>query len=267
MTDYAVGDIQGCLDPLQRLLDLIDFNPDNDLLLSVGDIVNRGPRSLDTLRFCKNLGDAFAMVLGNHDLHLLATYYGMRKPSRKDTLQEILDAPDAGELLQWLQKQPLLLQAQSFTLVHAGIPPFWSAEEAARHAAEVELALRSDGARDFFAAMYGDAPEKWCDSLEGPARLRTITNYLTRMRFCTPLGVLDLSSKGPPETAPPGFHPWFAVSRRKSVNDKIIFGHWASLQGRDCGRNLYPLDTGCVWGGPLRVMRLDTERFTETSEN
>lgn len=261
MSDYAVGDIQGCLDPLKRLLERLDFDPARDRLWSVGDILNRGPKSLQTLRFCKSLGNAFNMVLGNHDLHLLATACGARRASKKDSLQEILVADDREDLLNWLRYQPLFRQTGDFTLVHAGIPPIWDISVAGRLAAEVEAVLRSEDATPFFAAMYGDTPSVWSETLRGQERWRVITNYFTRMRFCKADGELELASKGPPEKSPIGFLPWFAHPERKSAQDKIIFGHWATLGGRNLGPNLFPLDTGCVWGGPLRIMRLADQRY------
>ena len=190
MTDYAVGDIQGCLTPLKALLEALSFDPANDCLYSVGDIVNRGPHSLETLRFCYQLGDSFRMVLGNHDLHLLAVAHHIKAPNRKDTLDDILQAPDRDELLQWLQHQPLLRKAGEYTIVHAGIPPQWELQQAFELAAEVEHTLHSTDALAYFQAMYGNLPDTWSNSLAGTNRLRVITNYLTRMRFCSPEGKL-----------------------------------------------------------------------------
>jgi bis(5'-nucleosyl)-tetraphosphatase (symmetrical) len=260
MTQYAVGDIQGCLDPLLQLLERLRFEPSRDQLISVGDLINRGPKSLETLRFCYQLGDSFKMVLGNHDLHLLAVARGVRPPTKKDTLDEILAAPDADELLNWLQQQPLMLRSGDYNIVHAGIPPMWDVLKAKALADEVGAVLQSERSGDYFSAMYGNQPAIWSEDLEGPVRWRVITNYLTRMRFCSPEGELELERKDA-ENAPAPFEPWFEHSHRPTRHNKIIFGHWASLEGRDCGDNLYPLDTGYVWGGSLRIMRLEDGQY------
>ncbi len=263
MTIYVVGDVQGCFDPLQRLLQQVAFDPPRDQLWSVGDLVNRGPASLQTLRYLKSLGASFRMVLGNHDLHLLAVARRGCGAMPGDTLEEILDAPDCADLLDWLQVQPLLIHAAGYTLVHAGIPPQWTLQEAQQRAAEVETVLRSPQAEQFFAAMYGNQPDTWCAQLSAPERWRTITNYFTRMRFCHQDGRLELRSKQPPEHPPLGFAPWFAHANRRTLNEKIIFGHWAALAGRNVGANVFPLDTGCVWGDRLRLMCLDSEQYVE----
>lgn len=262
MTIYAVGDIQGCLEPLQKLLAAVSFDQTKDQLWSTGDIVNRGPQSLATLRFLKNLGSAFCMVLGNHELHLLAASRGHRKLSAKDTIAEVLEATDANELLEWLRSQPLLLHKHGYVLVHAGIPPQWSLSDAKRYAAEVEKVLRSDHADNYFAHMYGNSPSAWSANLPKPERLRVITNYLTRMRFVDGAGNLELTCKLGPEQAPKGYLPWYAHRHRKTAGEQIIFGHWAALDGRYCGEGLLPLDTGCVWGKRLRVLNLDTGDYS-----
>jgi len=262
MTSYAVGDIQGCLEPLLKLLKTVSFDPASDQLIAVGDLINRGPQSLETLRFCHSLGDSFKTVLGNHDLHLLAVAHGVRSPTSKDTLDEILAAPDREELLAWLQQQPLLLSIDDYTVVHAGIPPIWNLAQARSLAAEVNEVLCSDRRGEYFNHMYGNHPLVWSEDLQGPERWRVITNYLTRMRFCTPDGILELESKDA-ISAPAPFAPWFEHQNRKMAQDKIIFGHWAALEGRDCGHNVFALDTGCVWGGPMRLMNLDTKAYIE----
>jgi bis(5'-nucleosyl)-tetraphosphatase (symmetrical) len=267
MTDYVVGDLQGCLEPLLRLLDRVQFEPTTDRLIATGDLINRGPQSLETLRFCMGLGSAFKTVLGNHDLHLLAIAHGIRKPTPKDTLDEILSASDRDELISWLQQQPLLLSIDDYTIVHAGIPPNWTLSTARTLAAEVEQVLRSDEAQSYFQGMYGDQPASWSDDLNGQARWRLITNYLTRMRYCTASGQLELEAKTAPDqqdaelTAK--FAPWFSYPTRKAVDDKIIFGHWAALEGKYLGNNLFPLDTGYVWGGAMRLMNLSNGDYTE----
>lgn len=259
MTTYVVGDIQGCLLPLQQLLDKVAFNPAEDQLWSVGDLVNRGPQSLEVMRFCYRLGNRFRMVLGNHDLHLLAVARGIRRPHRSDTLDDILAAPDRDALFHWLQAQPLLLDTGGHLLVHAGIPPQWSREQAIALAAEMRLVLSDTAmADDFFQVMYGNAPDCWSDNLAPPLRWRLITNYFTRMRFCSAAGRLELASKAPPDQPPAGYAPWYSHPDRRTATSNIIFGHWAALQGKHCGPHLFPLDTGCVWGGPLRLLNLDS---------
>ncbi|HEY9033321.1 MAG TPA: symmetrical bis(5'-nucleosyl)-tetraphosphatase [Pseudomonadales bacterium] len=260
MAIYAVGDLQGCLTPLQCLLEQVQFDPARDTLWCTGDLVNRGPQSLETLRFVYSLGDACVTVLGNHDLHLLAVAAGKAKCKRGDTLDTILDAPDRHSLLDWLRRRPLLHHQHGYTLVHAGIAPQWTLEQAMQLAGEVEQALRGDNSDDFFAHMYGNSPRKWKDELAGFERLRVITNYFTRMRFCNRKGKLDLDNKQGPEAAESGTLPWFEVPERRMAGQKIIFGHWAALEGRASCPNIYPLDTGCVWGGRLTLMRLSDEK-------
>ena len=255
-----MGDVQGCYDPLIALLDSICFDPSLDTLVSVGDLVNRGPLNLATLRFCKALGNSFQMVLGNHDLHLLAIAEGVRVPTNKDTIEDILTAPDAEELLQWLRTQPLLLDIDGYQIVHAGVPHIWTIEQAHQLASEVSMVIQSDQRTLYFEHMYGNTPNIWSSNLQGPERWRVITNYLTRMRFCNAEGKLDLIQKETIDMTPP-YQPWFTFARPTLCSAKIVFGHWAALQGKDCGENLFALDTGCIWGGPLRVMKLDTEQY------
>ena len=263
MSTYVVGDIQGCLQPLKCLLKKVSFNPDKDVLWSVGDIVNRGPRCLKTLRFLHDMRDNLVLVLGNHDLHLLAVAAGVRTPNRSDTLDKILKAPDKEALLTWLLHRPLLHHEHGFTLVHAGIPPQWSVEEAGARAREVETVLQSPACIEFFKHMYGNEPLVWSDELTGMTRLRVITNYLTRMRFCTSQGVLDLDSKGPsPDLGKVAVSAWFSHPRRKTAKDRILFGHWASIEGQTDHPNAIGLDTGCVWGGALSLYELETGRWT-----
>lgn len=255
-----VGDIQGCYDPLMALLESVSFDQVQDQLISVGDLINRGTQNLETLRYCKSLGGSFQMVLGNHDLHLLAIAEGVRKPTNKDTIQDVLNAPDNDELLHWLKSKPLLLEINGYHLAHAGIPHIWSITQAHKLACEVSTVIQSNQSKLYFEQMYGNTPEIWSNNLEGPERWRVITNYLTRMRFCTAKGQLDLLQKETMDFQPP-YQPWFSFKRPKSCSAKIIFGHWAALQGRDCGKNLFALDTGCIWGGPLRAMKLETEQY------
>ncbi|MBM7062228.1 symmetrical bis(5'-nucleosyl)-tetraphosphatase [Pseudomonas sp. UL073] len=270
MAVYAVGDLQGCLKPLQCLLQRVAFDPTQDRLWLVGDLVNRGPQSLETLRFLYAMREAVVCVLGNHDLHLLATAHHIERLKKSDTLREILDAPDRNELLDWLRQQKLLHHdaERQITLVHAGIPPQWSLAKAQKCAAEVEEVLRDDARLPLFLdGMYGNEPAKWDKSLKGVARLRVITNYFTRMRFCKADGTLDLKSKEGVGTAPPGYAPWFSHSERKMRGQKIIFGHWAALEGRCTEPGLFALDTGCVWGGSMTLLNVDSgERISCSCE-
>ncbi len=261
MAVYAVGDLQGCLQPLKRLLERVSFNPANDRLWLVGDLVNRGPESLETLRFLYQMRDALVCVLGNHDLHLLAAGNNIERLKKSDTLREIIEAPDGPALLDWLRQQKLMHydEARDMALVHAGIPPQWSLKKALRCAAEVEQALRDENLfKPFLDGMYGNEPAKWNNDLTGVDRLRVITNYFTRMRFCTADGKLDLKGKEGADTAPPGYAPWFSFRDRKTKGLKIIFGHWAALEGKCAVPGIFALDTGCVWGGAMTLMNIDT---------
>ncbi|MEH6823863.1 MAG: symmetrical bis(5'-nucleosyl)-tetraphosphatase [Motiliproteus sp.] len=262
MATYAVGDLQGCLNELKALLALVNFSTQDQLWIA-GDLVNRGPQSLATLRFVKDLGDQARVVLGNHDLHLLAVAFEKRKANRKDTFEAILNAPDRDELMHWLRHQPLLHHdsAKGYVMVHAGIPPIWSLSKAIACAREVEAVLQSPQAGEFFAQMYGNEPSRWKDSLDGWDRYRMITNYLTRMRFCNARGKLELDTKTGPQNPPPGYAPWFSFSDRLTSQHRLLFGHWASLEGQADTPNVYPLDTGCVWGGPLTALRLEDKRY------
>ncbi|MFT4613917.1 MAG: bis(5'-nucleosyl)-tetraphosphatase (symmetrical) [Bacteroidia bacterium] len=263
MATYVVGDIQGCLEPLQHLLRKVKFKPGSDVLWTAGDLVNRGPACLETLRFIYGMRDSVVTVLGNHDLHLLALAAGVRKPGRSDTLDEILAAPDRDELLAWLVQQPLLHQEHGFTLVHAGIPPQWSLKQAAKYAAEVEAVLRSPDCVTFLKSMYGNEPAIWSDDLKGMTRLRVITNYLTRMRYCSRKGWLDMESKGPaPGAVAKKVSAWFSHDNRATANDRILFGHWASLEGQTDTPNAIGLDTGCVWDGCLSLYHLEKGKWT-----
>ncbi|WP_293264218.1 symmetrical bis(5'-nucleosyl)-tetraphosphatase [Neptunomonas sp.] len=259
MATYAIGDIQGCFDELENLLSVINFNQ-NDTLWLCGDLVNRGPKSLDTLRFIKQLGPRAISVLGNHDLHLLAVHNGAKKKKKSDTLDAILDAPDREELMHWLQQQPLLHTDEklNFTMVHAGIPPLWSITKAQQLAREVEKILScAPQAKIFFKHMYGNTPTTWDDHLKGWDRIRIITNYFTRMRFCTLQGELEFASKGGLETQPGGYLPWYKHPKRKTAEQSIVFGHWAALQGKTDAAKVFALDTGCIWGDKLTALRLD----------
>jgi len=233
MAVYAIGDVQGCFDELQSLLELIDFKPDLDQLWFAGDLVNRGPKSLETLRFIRSLNAV--SVLGNHDLHLLACAYIPARRKRKDTLTHILDAPDAAQLLEWLRHQPLLHYDRTlgYTLVHAGLPPQWDLETARACSAEVEQVLRGDSYAEFLNAMYGNKPNVWTPALTGWDRLRFITNCFTRLRYCDSNGRLALEEKGPPDSQPDHLKPWFEWKSRKSRDMNILFGHWSTLGAYD----------------------------------
>ena len=262
MTRYAVGDLQGCLQPLECLLERVAFNPQQDQLWLVGDLVNRGPQSLQTLRFVKQLGHCTRIVLGNHDLHFLAIAYGVASQSRSDTLTPILQAPDCNELVQWLRQQPLLYTDPSgdYTMTHAGIPPIWNLQQAKKYATEVETVLQSDQIEIFLRIMYGNTPDCWNEKISGWDRIRLITNYFTRMRFCTANGKLDLTHKEA-TIEDSDYSPWFSHPQQLTKTDKLVFGHWASLQGKVDAPNIYALDTGCVWGGSLTMMNLDNKDY------
>lgn len=268
MTTYVVGDVHGCLPALRCLLDTVRFDPAADTLWSVGDIVNRGNHCLETLRFFYTMRASVVMILGNHDLHLLAVAGGNRKPNAGDTLDEILSATDREELLNWLLHRPLIHHEHGHTMVHAGIPPQWSLDDAIGYAREVETVLRSPQCTEFLANMYGNEPPVWSDDLAGLPRLRLITNYLTRMRYCTREGVLDLQSKGTspdpdvPNTGGEEVSAWLSHANRKTAGERILFGHWASLQGHTDTPDAVGLDTGCVWGGALSLYDLQNGKRT-----
>lgn len=259
MAVYAIGDLQGCYDELQALLKIIDFHPDRDRLWFTGDLVNRGPHSLEVLRFVKGLGDRAITVLGNHDLHLLAVAQGHTKYHRpKDTLRPVLEAADRDELLHWLRHRPLLHHDETlgFTLIHAGLPPQWDLAQAQACAHEVEAVLRTGDYGKYLKKMYGNEPARWSDDLAGWKRLRFITNCFTRLRYCDAEGNLALEAKGAPGSQPPGYLPWFRVPHRASAGLRIVFGHWSTL-GPCSDVGIYALDTGCLWGGALTALRLD----------
>lgn len=256
MSTYAIGDVQGCYDELRRLLDAFAFDAGRDRLWFVGDLVNRGPQSLETLRFIRSLGSAATVVLGNHDLHLIVTAAGHGRPHAEDTLASVLAAPDRDELLDWLRCRPLLHVEGGHVLVHAGLLPGWSVGFAAVLAGEVHRALVADDHAAFLADMWGNQPDAWRDDLRGWDRLRVIVNAMTRLRFCTPAGRMELGRKGPPGSAPPGTLPWFAAPGRASATHTVIFGHWSAL-GLHLEPNLAGLDTGCLWGGSLTALRLE----------
>jgi len=264
MAVYAVGDIQGCFSALQRLIDKLGFNPRQDTLWFVGDLVNRGPESLAVLRWVKALAPAAVVVLGNHDLHLLAAAEGVRPVRKEDTFQDVLEAPDREALLDWLRHQRLLYREKDFVLVHAGLLPQWTTAEAEALAIEVEQVLHGADYKTLLREMYGSSPAHWSPDLMGMARYRVIINALTRLRFCTAEGEMDLSQKGPPETAPQGFFPWFALPNRRSRDAVIVSGHWAAL-GLRVEDSLLALDSGCVWGQRLSAVRLRDRKIYQVS--
>lgn len=262
MATYAIGDIQGCCDELKQLVDDIAFKPGTDRIWFVGDLVNRGPQSLEVLRFIKDLGGNATVVLGNHDLHLLAISEGSAKSGNGDTLDAVLAAPDRDELLAWLRRQPLLHREGSHVLVHAGLLPGWTAAAAAGLAAEVEAELRGPRYREFLAHLYGSKPDRWSDDLQGADRWRVIVNAMTRMRFSSAEGAMELQSKG--EDAPDGFLPWFDVPGRMSADHVLVCGHWSAL-GLKIEPNLHCIDSGCVWGGELTAIRLEDQKIFQVA--
>lgn len=259
MATYAIGDVQGCYDDLMRLLDFLDFDEHRDTLWFAGDLVNRGPKSLATLRLVHSLRHAALTVLGNHDLHLLAAARTHAKRLKDAGLKEILLASDGEELLHWLQHRPLLHHDPElgYTLIHAGLPPQWDLAQAIACAREVETVLSGEGAQDYFNQMYGDEPTLWHPALKGMDRYRFITNCLSRLRYCDLFGHLALREKGKPGSQAKGLLPWYLIPNRRTHGDRVIFGHWSTLGYRNTG-NTWAIDTGCIWGGDLTALRLDT---------
>ena len=255
MAVYLIGDIQGCEQALERLLEKMDFSPGRDALYVLGDLVNRGPDSVGVVRRLVALGPSVHCVLGNHDLHALAVAAGARRSARMDTLQALLEAPDREVLLHWLRHQHMALQAHGFLMVHAGVLPQWSAAQTLALAAEVECVLQGPDWRDFLQQMYGNEPAVWDERLDGIDRLRVIVNALTRLRFCSAEGVMEFDTKDSAMSAPAGCMPWFDVPGRQTRHDVVAFGHWSTLGwlGR---RDVWALDSGCVWGGCLSALKL-----------
>jgi bis(5'-nucleosyl)-tetraphosphatase (symmetrical) len=264
MALYLIGDVQGCDEALDRLLHTIGFSPSRDTLCLLGDLVNRGPDSLAVLRRLMALEGSAHCLLGNHDLHLLAVAHGVRKPHRSDTLGGILQAPDRPALLDWLRARPLALQAGGWLLVHAGVLPQWDAAQTLALAAEFERELQGADWGVLMHNLYGNAPDRWSDTLRGYDRLRVIVNALTRLRFCSADGVMEFATKDSADAAPAGFMPWFEVPGRQTAGTPIAFGHWSTL-GDVRRPGLLPLDTGCVWGGCLTAARIDSEQVERIS--
>ncbi|OQW91795.1 MAG: bis(5'-nucleosyl)-tetraphosphatase (symmetrical) [Beggiatoa sp. IS2] len=264
MATYVIGDIQGCYIELRQLLKFIHYHPNKDTLWCVGDLVNRGPHSLEVLRFIKGLGEKAVVVLGNHDLHLLAVAHGWtERLHRRDTLTAILQASDKTELLTWLRHRPLLHYdvTLKIAMIHAGLPPQWDIAQASQYAHEVEMALRGDHYQEYFNCLYGSKPRKWSEDLKGEERLRYITNCFTRLRYCSAEGELALEKKDAPEfTVHSPYQPWFSLPNRRSRETRIIFGHWSTL-GYYTQHHVTALDTGCLWGGTLTALRLEDEQI------
>ena len=273
MSTYAIGDVQGCYSELQNLLNEINFDERRDELWFAGDLVNKGPKSLQTLRFIKALGVNAKITLGNHDLHLLAVAKNIQPLLKKDTIQEILAADDVKEIIDCLKYSRLLITDDNlnFTMVHAGLPPQWSLENAKEFAKECELILQSEKINKLLAEMYGDTPNIWVNSLQDYAKQRFIINCFTRIRFCNSDGMLDFDTKVAPGKQNTSLIPWYSLPNRKTKDNKIIFGHWSTVHiGNEKNfkqYNVYPIDTGCLWGGRLTAMRLEDEKvFSVPSE-
>jgi bis(5'-nucleosyl)-tetraphosphatase (symmetrical) len=259
MALYLIGDVQGCDAALGRLLDKLAFSPSRDTAFLLGDLVNRGPDSLAVLRRVIALDGAAQALLGNHDLHLLATAQGVRKPHRNDTVADILAAPDREALLDWLRRRPMAIHAHGWLMVHAGVLPAWDLAQTLSLAGELESVLRSADWVGFLHGMYGNRPDRWRDDLAGAERLRVIVNAFTRLRFCSAQGVMEFEAKDNVDSAPAGFMPWFEVPGRRTAGTPLAFGHWSTL-GKVDRRDVLPLDTGCVWGGRLTAARLLDDR-------
>ena len=258
MSTYVIGDVQGCFAQLEALLAKVRYRQKRDALWFVGDLINRGPDSLATLRFVRKLGDRAVIVLGNHDLHFLAIAFGGHPTRSSDTLDELLGARDCQELAHWLRRLPVLHKGSGVVMTHAGVPHIWSLKQARKRAREVEAVIAGGQYQAFFRRMYGNEPARWSKSLEGMARWRTIVNYLTRMRFVNAAGELDFAHKGPANDAPRDFKPWFEFPPR--VRRPVVFGHWASLEGVHHGHAI-GVDTGCVWGRTLTALRLEDRKL------
>jgi bis(5'-nucleosyl)-tetraphosphatase (symmetrical) len=264
MAIYAIGDVQGCFDELLLLLDKISFNQNSDQLWFVGDLVNRGTKSLETLRFVKNLGSAAITVLGNHDIHLLVSANFPERIKKKDTLTPIFTAPDKDELLDWLRHRPLFHYENGFGLLHAGLPPQWDLAQTQAMATLAENALRGADYQTLLAQLYVNQPNIWSNKLEGIEQLRFIFNCFTRMRFCDKDGRLDFKNSGEIGSQSTNLLPWFEVKNRKTANTKLIFGHWAAL-GYYAGNNCLAIDTGCIWGRELTAIRLNSDEVQRFS--
>ena len=262
MATYAIGDVQGCYAELAELLAQVAFSERHDQLWFLGDLINRGPESLQVVRLVRSLGSAARLVLGNHDLHFLAIVLGGHSPNRHDTFSDLLDAPEVEEIAQWFREQPLLVADEDlgYAMVHAGIPHLWDLDQARALAAEVETVMRGSRCEVFFQQMYGNKPDCWTDDLlpDSMDRLRVITNYLTRLRLVDARGCMNFSHKGLASDAPQGWSPWFQLRAQRPLGTRLLFGHWAALEGGTGIDDLIALDTGCVWGRELTALCLET---------
>jgi bis(5'-nucleosyl)-tetraphosphatase (symmetrical) len=270
MATYAIGDIQGCYHAFMALLARLQFDKKRDKLWLVGDIINRGSGSLEVLRWCYQHQDSLKIVLGNHDLHALAVVHNLKPAHKHDTLQASIHAPDSDALFTWLRHQPLMIDQRidqhDYVMVHAGLFPQWTIAQAICLASEVECALQADSFHDFLTNMYGNSPSIWHEDLTGIDRLRTITNAMTRMRICTENGEMEFEFKGELQDIPTGYQPWFDAPARQSQEAKIICGHWSALGLRQ-RENIFALDTGCLWGGQLTAMCLETREITQVNHD
>lgn len=266
MATYAIGDLQGCFFSFQDLLKKIQFNTEHDRLWFVGDLINRGPGSLEVLRWIFERQSSVVAVLGNHDLHTLVVAEGFVSAHRSDTIQVLLDAPDADDLLTWLRHQPLVHFEHGYLMVHAGLLPQWTIDDAMMLGAEVQAALQSDHYADFLKHMYGNEPIAWQQDLVGWDRLRVITNAMTRLRVCSQQGEMEFKFKGELNKIPDGYRPWFELEHRASIDTPIIFGHWSAL-GLKHTHNVFALDTGCLWGGQLTALRLEDKQIFQVPCN
>ena len=262
LSQFAIGDLQACRKELNLLLDSIEAETPDARFIFVGDLVNRGPDSLGCLRRIRAMDNRAQLVLGNHDLHLMAVAKGIRPRGRSDTLEALLAAPDLEDLLNWLRQQPLALMAEGHLIVHAGVLPQWTTGQTLALANEVSAVLQGSDWLDFLAQMYGNEPSQWHDDLQGTERLRCIVNALTRLRFCTAQGEMEFATKEGPDKPPPGYMPWFDVPERLTQETPIVFGHWSTL-GLILRPNIIGLDTGCVWGGKLSALRLSDRKLVQ----
>jgi bis(5'-nucleosyl)-tetraphosphatase (symmetrical) len=267
LATYAIGDIQGCYQELRELIDKLVFNPQKDTLWLLGDLINRGPENLAVVRYVMSLGSAACTVLGNHDLHFLAIALGGHRLNKSDTLTDILDAPDVDDIVEWYCQQPLLVKDEKlgFVMAHAGVPHLWSLDQAAELAAEVEMVIRGEGRTQYFRDMYGNEPARWSKRLTGMDRLRSITNYLTRMRLMKLDGTLDFAHKGALSDAPDDCVPWYQLRAEHPFELTTLFGHWAALEGETGCEGVLALDTGCVWGRDLTAYCLETGDYTRVA--
>ena len=256
MAMYLIGDVQGCDQALQQLLDKIQFSPSKDTLYFLGDLVNRGPDNVAVLRRLQALGESAKCLLGNHDLHLLSMHLGFSRPKPGDTVTDVLQAPDRTSLIEWLRHQPLAMYESEILMVHAGVLPQWTLEQTLSLAAEVQAVLQGDSWATFIQQMYGNQPNHWRDNLAGEDRLRVIVNGLTRLRFCSPQGEMEFAHHGDAHQAPVGYVPWFDVPHRRTAQVSVAFGHWSSLSALQ-REDVIELDTGCVWGRCLSALKIE----------